>query len=58
VAAGVAVVADQLTSDSANPLVVSASFLPMAAAMVALGARLLRGADRPAEAAAPVPAAA
>lgn len=58
VAAAVAVVADQVVSDSANPLVVSASFLPIAAAMVTLGARLLRGAPQPTEIGAPVPAAA
>jgi hypothetical protein len=56
VAGAVAVVADQLTSDSANPLVVSGAFLPMAVALAAVGARLLApGAVR---GAAPVPAAA
>lgn len=54
VAGAVAVVADQVVSDSANPLVVSASFVPMAVALVAVGARLLT--PRAIPAAAPVPA--
>jgi hypothetical protein len=56
VAGAVAVVADQLTSDSANPLVVSGAFLPMAVALAAVGVRLL--APGPVRVAAPVPAAA
>jgi hypothetical protein len=56
VAGAVAVVADQVVSDSANPLVVSASFLPMAVALAAVGARLLGARAVPVTASAPVPA--
>ena len=54
VAGGVSVVADQVTSDAADPLVVSAAFLPMAVALAAVGVRLLG--SRAVPAAAPVPA--
>lgn len=42
-AGGIAVVADQLTAEAQSPLVVSAAFLPMAAALVVVGVRLLSG---------------
>lgn len=57
-AAFVAVVADQLTSESENPLLLCASFLPMAAALVALGLRLLSARTGAQVAGQPVPAAA
>jgi hypothetical protein len=41
VAGLVAVVLDQVVSDSENPLVVSAAFLPMAVSLAAVGVRLL-----------------
>ncbi|MGZ4657204.1 MAG: hypothetical protein ACXVGE_09580 [Blastococcus sp.] len=40
VAGAVSVVLDQVTSESGNALVLSAAFLPMAAALVTVGARL------------------
>jgi hypothetical protein len=58
VAGVVSVIGDQATGDSSNPLLLSAAFLPMAVALVAVGARLLRGVPQPAAAPAPVPAAA
>lgn len=56
VAGAVSVVGDQLTGDSSNPLLLSAVFLPMAVALVAVGLRLLRGAPAAAPVTAPVPA--
>jgi hypothetical protein len=40
-AGAVSVVLDQVTSEAGNPLVLSAAFLPMAAALVYVGVRLL-----------------
>jgi hypothetical protein len=40
VAGAVSVVLDQVTSESANALVLAAAFLPMAAALAVVGARL------------------
>jgi hypothetical protein len=48
VAGAVAVVADQVLSEVENPLVLAAAFLPMAAALVAVGVRLTAGAPSPA----------
>jgi hypothetical protein len=53
VAGGVAVVADQVLSDSENPLLLAAAFLPMAAALVAVGLRLMTVATTPARVADP-----
>jgi hypothetical protein len=47
VAGAVAVVADQVFSEVANPLVLSASFAPMAAALITVGVRLVGGASAP-----------
>ncbi|MGZ4508810.1 MAG: hypothetical protein ACXVX0_16310 [Blastococcus sp.] len=52
VAGAVSVVLDQVTSESGNALVLSAAFLPMAAALVTVGVRL----SAPARSAEPVPA--
>ncbi|MGZ4546464.1 MAG: hypothetical protein ACXVXT_13800 [Blastococcus sp.] len=52
VAGAVSVVLDQVTSESGNALVLSAAFLPMAAALVTVGVRL----GAPARSAEPVPA--
>lgn len=57
-AGAVSVVADQVLADSTNVPLVAATLLPMAAAMAAVGVRLLRGAAQPARASAHVPAAA
>jgi hypothetical protein len=46
VAGAVSVVLDQITSESGNPLVLSAAFLPMAAALVTVGMRLAARAGR------------
>jgi hypothetical protein len=53
VAGAVAVVADQVLGDSANPLLLAAAFAPMAAALIAVGLRMV---DRRAAVAEPVPA--
>jgi hypothetical protein len=45
VAGAVSVVLDQVTSDSGNALVLSAAFLPMAVALVAVGVRLAAHAE-------------
>ena len=59
VAGFVAVVADQVLSESENPLLLSAAFLPMAVALGAVGARLLsRPVSAPVAADTAVPAAA
>ncbi len=59
VAGLIAVVADQVVSDSENPLVVSGAFLPMAAALIVLGVQLVSApVTAPVTAAAAVPAAA
>jgi hypothetical protein len=56
-AALVAVVGDQVVSDSENPLVVSGAFLPMAAALIVLGVRLVsRPVAAPVAAGTPIPA--
>jgi hypothetical protein len=47
-AGAVAVIADQVLSEVENPLVLAAAFLPMAAALVAVGVRLTAGAHSPA----------
>ncbi|MGZ4568880.1 MAG: hypothetical protein ACXVFZ_18995 [Blastococcus sp.] len=52
VAGAVSVVLDQVTSESGNALVLSVTFLPMAAALVTVGVRL----SAPARSAEPVPA--
>jgi hypothetical protein len=62
VAGAVSVIADQVTSESANALLLAGTFLPMAVALAAVGGRLLTGAApapaRKAAPAAPSPAAA
>jgi hypothetical protein len=52
VAGAVAVVLDQITAESGNAVVLSAAFLPMAAALVTVGLRL----GAPTRSAEPVPA--
>lgn len=46
VAGAISVVLDQVTAESGNPLVLSAAFLPMAAALVVAATRLTTVADR------------
>jgi hypothetical protein len=58
VAGAVSVVLDQVTSESGNALVLSAAFLPMAAALGTVGLRLLRPASDGVVARESVPAAA
>jgi hypothetical protein len=55
VAGLVAVAADQVLSDSENALLLSAAFLPMAAALAAVGVRLLSARTAPELSPAPVP---
>jgi hypothetical protein len=45
VAGAVAVVLDQITSESANPLLLSAAFLPMAVALAVVGVRMTSTVD-------------
>jgi hypothetical protein len=52
----VSVVLDQVTSESGNALVLSAAFLPMAAALVTAALRLARGAREPVAASLPIAA--
>jgi hypothetical protein len=58
VAGFVAVAADQVLSESENALLLSAAFLPMAAALAVVGVRLLSARTAPALTRTPVPAAA